>query len=364
MRIGFLIDHSVPSLAAVLARKAWPHHLLFGWNTHSPMAEMRFGWIAREINRSGAGMRYELYRPWRRYEVVVFVKSMSAECLALAHRLKQQGTKVIFDINVDYFTPASGTFYYEKMAPAAAQREEALAMAHAADALIAASSHLARVCAPLNSRVSWVPDNVRPDLLPARGHVAPSATLSLWWSGEPVKLFELLLIEPVLRKFKHRLHLHLVTHSLAAMDRWTDDLKPRFVAMLAEVPHTIHPFRSVPDLLRLYSGTPGLTISPRFLDNTYNLGHTEWKITLAMACGLPALCSPVPSYRAVLERSRAGAMEVCATLADWEEHLSRALEGKWELDEAGEAARQVVHEHYSTPVVARQHRAVIEACTA
>ena len=87
-----------------------PYHLLTGWpDRHSPMHFMRYGWVAESVNSDpSSGMRYELFKPWRRYDAVVFLKSMEAGCADFAERLKHRGTRVIFEANVDYYTEGGG----------------------------------------------------------------------------------------------------------------------------------------------------------------------------------------------------------------------------------------------------------------
>ena len=71
-RVGFVINSRFPE-AASFGRGMRPHHLLIGWDdSGSPMSFMRFHWIAQEVNKSGA-VRYELFKPWRRYDAVVFL---------------------------------------------------------------------------------------------------------------------------------------------------------------------------------------------------------------------------------------------------------------------------------------------------
>ena len=196
-RVGFVIDSQVPSWAAVRGRKAHPWAPLTGWPGSGSVARMRFGWIADRVNAEGGGgaLHYEIYKPWRRYAAVVFLKSMGAECAALAERLRDAGTRVVFDLNVDYLTPADGRFYYEGMAPTPEQHAAALAMVKLADLVIADSSHLAAVAARQHANVAWVADNVEMRLAPAWRAWRRTGKLPLLWSGEAAKLFELLAIE-------------------------------------------------------------------------------------------------------------------------------------------------------------------------
>ena len=356
LRVGFVIDGKLPGW-----RRPW--EWVRGCPSDSAVGQMRFAWLARELHAdSASGVRYELYRPGRRYAAVVFLKSMSAACQQLAAELRARGTRVLFDVNVDYFTPASGTFYYRGMAPTAEQTASARRMAELSDALIADSSHLAKICTPQHRTVRWISDNVDLRMIPQYRPWQPGAKLDLLWSGESVKLFELLSIEGVLRKFAPHLRLVLVTNDLTALDRWFEPWKARLEKLLAALDHQIIPFRSVSELLKIY-GHGGVFIAPRFLDNTYNWGHTEWKIALPMACGRVALGSPLPSYRDVAERSGGTGLRLCADDAHWSAALDEVLSGRFDFAAEEDAARAVVRNHYSTPVVAAAHRAcVAEVC--
>ena len=356
LRVGFVIDGQLPR---------WPRvwQWLRGCPSASAVGEMRFGWIARALRSDPASRaRYGLFRPWEHYDAVVFLKSMSVESQRLAESLRQRGTRVLFDVNVDYFTPATGVFYYRGMAPTAEQTTNARRMAELSDALIADSSHLEKVCAQHHPKVRWISDNVDLRLAPPHRPWMRGAKLNLLWSGESVKLFELLSIEAVLRKFAPHIRLVLVTNGLAALDRWFGPWKTRFESLLAAVEHEIIPFRSVSALMKIY-GSGGVFISPRFLDNTYNWGHTEWKITLPMACGRVSFGSPLPSYHDVAARSGGAGLRLCEDDAAWRAALDDALSGRIDFAAEEAAARQVVAKFYSTPVVAvAHHEYLAEVC--
>jgi glycosyltransferase involved in cell wall biosynthesis len=96
----------------------------------------------------------------------------------------------------------------------------------------------------------------------------------------------------------------------------------------------------------------------------YNLAHTEWKISLGMACGLPAIASPVPSYVDVAERSEGAAVSICRSDEDWTRAIESFFENPARLAEAGRAAREVVQRHYETGVVARRHVACLSGACA
>jgi hypothetical protein len=356
LTVGFVIDEGLP-------RGSRPWEWALGRPSDSAVAVMRFGWIAKYLaDETGGQVRYSLYRPRQSYDAVVFLKSMKAPSRALARRLREAGTRVISDVNVDYFTPAEGTFYYRGMAPTPEQSASAQEMAGLSDALIADSIHIEQVCAKHHPQVRWVPDNVEMSLVPPHQSWKPGAKLDLLWSGEAVKLFELLSIENVLRKLASKVRLVLVTNDLTALDRWFEPWKSRFEGLLAAVEHEFVPFKSIAELLKLYA-RGGVFISPRFLDNTYNWGHTEWKITLPMSCGRVALGSPLPSYQEVARRSGSAGLRLCENEDDWAAALDAMLAGDFDFVAEEAAAREVVRAHYSTPVVAAVHRTcVAEVC--
>ena len=361
-RVGFVMDDMVPSLRAVCAGRCGVRGYLHGDLSSSSCATMRFGWVAAAVNRqsSALGLRYEAYRSWRAgsYDALVFLKSMGAESLAIA-----QGASVptVFDVNVDYRTVPTGQFFYEGMETTEEQRASAAAMTEASDAVIADSEHIAGVWEAFERPVSWIPDNVTMSMVPdaAMPFRLDGGKLTLLWSGEAVKLFDLLAIEPALRRYADRIRLVLVTSDLAALDRWYDGSADRFRELLGRIEHEVVPFQSVRHLLELYAARPGVFISPRYLNNSYNLGHTEWKITLPMACGRYVLCTPQRSYLGVQTRSGGRGLRVCETDDDWCDAFEALLGSRVDVDAEGAAGRGTVAAHYATEVVARQHADVM-----
>lgn len=350
MRVGFIADNRFPSL------RFGPSSWLRGVPSSTGAGLMRAGWMIH-ANRGW----YEWYRPGRRYDALVFVKSFSDDCISLARRAHARGVKIFFDINVNYFE-TDGTFYYEGMAPTAKQRENAEAMLALSDGVIVASEELRDLCAARGSRTVWIPDHVDLNLVPAsRTTGQPAARLPLLWSGQAVKLFELLAIEEVLREYRSRVQVKVVTNQLSALANWSHDLRARWKCLVSEVPFEFIPFVSIPDLLQYYSRQQGVMISPRFMDNSYNRTHTAWKIILGMACGRVALASCQRSYLTVAHRAGGRGIRICSTEREWRNALNELLSPEFDWLAEEEAAASVVSRHYSTAKTATHHRQVLEA---
>jgi glycosyltransferase involved in cell wall biosynthesis len=92
-------------------------------------------------------------------------------------------------------------------------------------------------------------------------------------------------------------------------------------------------------------------ISPKILNNAYEMGHTEYKITLGMAVGLPSVASAQRSYVEAIEHRGGGI--IAETEADWLSALSSLASDAEMRRDLGEKARLTVLEKYSTPVVAQ-----------
>jgi glycosyltransferase involved in cell wall biosynthesis len=72
-----------------------------------------------------------------------------------------------------------------------------------------------------------------------------------------------------------------------------------------------------------------LCVSPREIDNNYDLGHSLFKIAAFMSEGVPALASPIPSYYLILKDGMGG--QICKTFNDWNEQIEKCLEDQYIL---------------------------------
>ena len=98
---------------------------------------MRIANVARWLNRNSR-IRNELYRPDRRYDVVVFVKAMNERVHAETERVRAGGGRVVFDANVNYYE-IWGDYDLPGTRPTPEQQREAEAMTRDADAVVADS---------------------------------------------------------------------------------------------------------------------------------------------------------------------------------------------------------------------------------
>jgi glycosyltransferase involved in cell wall biosynthesis len=315
------------------ATSAWPHGPTYR-SLPEPVS-MRVA-NGRWINRHRRAVRSELYRPSRRYDVVVFVKAMDERTRAEAERIQAYGGRVVFDANVNYYE-VWGDYELPNTRPTEEQQRDAVEMTRLADWVVADSSDLLEVVRKHTERASWIPDNVDTRLFrPPRRRSAEG--FRAVWSGVAAKARPLLDI---------RDGLAAVGAELTVV---SNEEPPELAELRRDVSTAFVTFslRRYAQVLR----TAHLIVSPKRLVNGYELGHTEWKITLGMAAGLPAVASPQRSYIEAIE-DRGGGI-VASDAGEWLAALER-LKDPSLRDDLGRRARETVVGRYSTPVVARRY---------
>jgi glycosyltransferase involved in cell wall biosynthesis len=333
-------EHRVRVGWAVAASLTTPR---LSFRTLSPAVAMRIANVARWIDRNDRAFRNELYRARRRYDVVVFVKTMDDRTRREAERIKGYGGRVVFDANVNYYE-VWGEYDIPDTRPTEEQRRDAREMTRLADRVVADSSYLLEVVRKLNPQSTWIPDNVDTRLFrgPVRGGNGP---LRLVWSGMAQKARPLLAIADVLAG--------LPDAELVLVSNREPEILPE---LRQAIPCSLVEF-SLRRYARVLRGCD-VILSPKRLVNGYELGHTEWKITLGMAVGLPAVASPQRSYVEAIEHLGGGI--VANGDAEWREAFER-LRDPSARGELGERARRTVEERYSTPVVAAAYRDVLRS---
>jgi len=305
---------------------------------------MRVGNLARWMNQHQANVFNELYDPDRRYSVVVFQKMMDGRCQDEAAKIQGYGGKVIFDANVNYYD-IEGDYFIPGTKPTAQQQQDARKITALADWVVADSSNIAEVITPINPNVTWIADNVNFAIYKGiRAHKS-SGPMRLIWSGVGKK----------------------AAHLLEARDAFAAVPGLELVLVTDEAPSCLPELeRALPCRIVKFSDrgyarallNSDVIVSPKRLVNAYELGHTEYKIALGMAVGLPAIASAQQSYVEAIGAHGGGV--IARSTAEWIEAL-RLLQSDVEMRRRmGAFARRTVRECYSTPVIALQYLRLLE----
>jgi glycosyltransferase involved in cell wall biosynthesis len=301
--------------------------------------QMRIANNARWIERLEQSIGCEMYRRGRHYDVVVFFKAMDAVCQAEVDRIRERGGRIVFDANVNYYE-IEGDYEIPGTKPTLTQQHDAIAMTRCADHVVADSSFLLGVVRRYAERATWIPDNIDLSRWPGPVVHGERRAVRLVWSGIAKKAAPLLGIVDALAGLRHT-ELVLVSNERPAV---LDTLEQA-------IPCTYIPFsmRGYPRIL----DTCDVIISPRKLVNAYELGHTEWKITLGMASGLPAVASPQQSYVEAIGFLGGGV--IASSGDEWAAALGSLVEDVRLRAELGARARRTVEQHYDVRLLAQRY---------
>jgi glycosyltransferase involved in cell wall biosynthesis len=247
---------------------------------------------------------------------------------------------VVFDANVNYYE-IWGDYVIPGTKPTEQQRRDAVWMTERADWVVADSSYIELVVRKITDRVSHIADNVNLDIYAAaeRRQSAERRRLSLVWSGIAKKAGHLQLMADVFDRLPP-VSLTVVADEDVDLS-WLSPKVERSVVRFTD--------RDYAKILR----ESDVIISPKYLVNGYEMGHTEYKITLGMAMGLPAVASPQASYVEAILHGGGGI--VAHTPYEWELALTRLATDPSLRADLGGKARQTVVGRYATPVIAGQY---------
>lgn len=308
-----------------------------------PFSRMRVGWVADYMNRIYTDFHNELYKPHLRYDLVIFQKTMDFRCKGYFRDIKAYGGKVIFDANVNYYE-IWGDYDIEGTKPTPLQQRDAIWMTKNCDAVVADSSYLAEVIKKFNKNVVCITDNVNCDIFKAVKTHTERTPLKIIWSGMAKKAQHLLMVKEVFKQLKG--------YELVVVS----DEKPSVMPELASVIRCIYEHFSLKNYVRLLIDSD-VIISPKSLTNAYAMGHTEYKITLGMAAGLPVIASPQQSYVEALSYKNSGF--IAQTQDDWLKAFTSLSDSCKLRADMGGRARETVLERYSTLVVGDKYTELI-----
>ena len=273
-------------------------------------------------------------------DVNVFVRSQDKRAYDLARYWKDKGQKIVFDLVVNYFDEAEVPHLGKPVT--ARHREQTLKMLSVADAVTCSSDNIAERARQCHPAVEYFPDSIDTKHFCHRKSVEDfsESRLRVVWSGVAVKAREL---EPVLPLLEQR-DIELVVISdragrLRSPGRlWRRSFPHRFVRW---------DYKTFPR--QMLEGD--LCIAYRSVDNSYNRGHSFFKIGVFMAQGVPAIASPVPSYEAVLAPGNAG--RICHSIVEWEEVLDEVLEQRRILAQWSKEAQKAMEPYSTSSIVDR-----------
>lgn len=274
----------------------------------------------------------ELYKPWKKYDIVIFQKKFDDSALKLAKKLKQGGVKIILDINVNYYDKKTLEEKDLQM------NNQIMKFTAVADGIITSTPYLENYVKKifLSKKITYIPENITDIFFSIRKRVPESSkNLKLVYAGYAIKAKEILLIKKILQELCkiYNFSLLLICEKNPAIS--IDGIKIEFIKYRQKRIHQ-----------QILEGD--IFIAPRDLNNPYNLSHSFTKIGYPMAVGIPVIASPIPSY----EKSPA---LLCKTEEDWSMTLNRLLKNPQEYTLLQKSGIAYCQENFSSSVITQKY---------
>jgi len=274
----------------------------------------------------------ELYKPWKKYDIVIFQKKFDNEALKLAKKLKLKGTKVVLDINVNYYDKSA----LEKTS--LCMNKQIIEFTKVADSIISSSEYLKNYIRKMfpEKKIAYIPENITDNFFLAKKKIKEKEdNLKLIYVGYAIKAKEILNIRNVLRSLRKTHNFNIVFICERNPEISINGIETEFIKYKQR---KIHKQMSEGDIF----------IAPRNLNDSYNLGHSFTKIGYPMSVGIPIVASKIPSY----EKSPA---LLCENKEEWKNRLEELLSNFELRKKIGNLGIEFCKSNYSSKSIKRQY---------
>lgn len=273
------------------------------------------------------GIKTRLYNTFKKYDIVVFQKAFEKKHYDIAKKLKSQGSRIVLDLNVNYFEKKGETRQVTEK-----QVESLHSFLKLTDTVLVSSPNLKETAQKYHRDVHYIPEHIS-----TAGSYTPSKPgnpVRLLYCGYAIKADSVLLIENVMRDLADRYNLEFI---------FICEKDPR-LKMPVKTSFIKYDHNNLADILR----RGDIKIAPRRLDNSYDLGHSFTKIGYPMSVGLPVVASPVPSYLG-------SPALIAESEEDWLNHITTLINEPGYYSQLSKEGISFVQTHYSLEIIGRMY---------
>jgi hypothetical protein len=231
-------------------------------------------------------------------DTAIFLRRWSEKDYLIAKQLKENGTKIVLDTPVNYFS--------DEKHPAFTEETKSLfrKFVNLADKIICASDNIANFAKNLGYNAVCIEDSIDMEKIVRN----QKKTTDLIWAGTAEKAEILNFLMPVINKNNWTL-------TLIAEKR--PNLKGDFI---------FKKWKYSTFFEELSKGIVG--IFPRNCDNDYDRGHSLYKTGVFIASHVPVIYSPVPEYAKIATPGNSIQIENLDP-KEWEHQIKQVVSKKW-----------------------------------
>lgn len=279
-------------------------------------------------------MGYEsvINQPWAPLDIAVFLRIQGFWGQQLQRFLQWRGVKTVFSVVVNYYEREGNV---AKIADSISdeQIKNCIAMTKGTDAVIAASNFLVKRSERYNPNAVYIPDSVNQEHFRFTKPISDfdRSPLMLIWAGYSVK-----------------------AHFIEEVYKTLQDIPVQFSIIADQPPALDVPFDFVEWRYETFPREilkGDICISPRVLDNSYDRGHSNFKIMVFLAQGVPVLASPQDSYLEVIRDGYNGF--ICHTPEDWRKYLLQLIENRTLLRQMSVNAKESAKPYFIENILDR-----------
>lgn len=268
-------------------------------------------WLAEK------GIEAEIYKPFKKYDIVFFIKVHSDRAVKTAEKLKKQGTYLIMEPFCDFLDDPE-----RQNDP---QRLNVLKLTKLMDLIDACSTVQQEMFSKYHPNVNFIGDSVHDSFFEIRKEHMDKREVTLIYCGYGKKCRDTLNIKDVIVKLQKNYKCKVL---------FLSNEKPDITEF--EWDYVKYNQNIIGEQFVLGD----IMIAPRPMEDIEKLSHSNTKIAYPMAFGIPVVASPVPSYMD-------SPAFICNTEEEWYNTLEKLINSVELRKEAGEVGRNFIWENYS-----------------
>ena len=273
-------------------------------------------------------------------DLAIFVRRQDNTDYELAKRLKKRNIKLILDLCVNYFVESSTP---GMLKPVTKEHiNNCVRMTKLCDAVFCASLNIKDSAKKFNKKSFYLPDSVdakhfkyiknEKDFLRKR--------IRAVWAGTTEKANELLEYMNILDELN-------ISLRIISEKRPKNFGYPFFFS-----PHKAYfskwKYKTFPKTML----KGDFVFAPRDISESYNRGHSFFKIGIFLSVGIPVIASPVPSYKELIFKNNCG--KICETKNDFRKTIKSICSNRQRLVSWSKSA-QLIMKKYTTSEISKKY---------
>jgi len=276
------------------------------------------------------GLEVELYKPWKRYQAVIFTKTREDKAVRVARELREKRTKVIFDAYCEFIADEGMSQNKE--------RNNILAITALSDCVITCSTEQQKDFGMYHDKVKLIPESVHDNFFTVQKEHMQTNQVTLVYCGYSKKAKDTLCILDDLKWLQKKYNCKLL---------YLCEKDPE----IKEIEYSFEKYEQSKIHEQLLQGD--IMIAPRPMEGIEKLAHSFSKVAYPLSVGLPTVASPVPSYLNT-------PVIICENGVQWRNEISNLINNPKERQELGAKGRQYVYQTLSLEVIGKKYKIILE----